>query len=168
MFLLTHGTPNDLTPKLIQEIIDLDRENMTPILEQVGRAFPDALRLKGLHSPTTELIVATHGTELAGYIEWCRDWNDVNNIYLVSIQIAPQYRGGTLFALLLRKACSELQQRNFAKLTSNVQTSNAKMIALFSKLGFNVTSNNTTGTLRIEGSSAKIMSNRIFLKGRTS
>ncbi|CAN5710020.1 hypothetical protein BH09MYX1_BH09MYX1_02170 [soil metagenome] len=92
------------------------------MFEELGRAFPEERRRKGLFGPTTELIVAFDDGELAGYLEFCRDWTDDRDVYLSSVQIAERHRGGMLFGALIREAHRVLRERTFRKLTSNVQS----------------------------------------------
>lgn len=136
-----------LTPDLVERILRLDRINMTPMFTALGREFPAALVRKGLLGPTTELLVAFDGDDIAGYVELCRDWNDAEDIYLVSIQIARAHQGGALFRQLVRELTRVLKTKSFRRLTSNVQSTNPRMLGIFRRLGFTLSPSKTsTGT----------------------
>lgn len=69
--------------RLVERIIELDRENMQSTLDQAGVAFPEDNRRKSFESSPT-LIVAFDGEEIAGYVEYLRSWNDRRYIYIGS------------------------------------------------------------------------------------
>ncbi len=62
-----------MTDELVEDVLALDRRNMTPVFEALGQPFPEARRRRGLAEPTLVMIAAFEGEQLRGYVEWCRD-----------------------------------------------------------------------------------------------
>ena len=123
---------NDWTDR----IITLDRENMTQILCESGREFPDQRRRRVLSDPSLVVIALVNEEELAGYVDFCDDWRDRKNIYLSSIQLRSPYRRGMAVAKLLVATARALKTRSFRYVRGEVQENNKTAIALFSRLGF--------------------------------
>ncbi len=149
---------------LLKELMALDRLNMEPIMEACGdKDYPLERRLKGLAGETTKLVAAFNNKTLIGYIEWCRDWNDVANIYLSSVQVLPNYQGGPIFRKLLRSAFYELKDEKFERLTSGTHHSNYRMLGIFKRLGFGIYPGKPGGhTNIIKASWDEVQSNRVF------
>lgn len=117
-------------------ILALDRENMTQILLESGREFPEQQRRRVLQDPSLVLLALISGEELVGYVDFCDDWRDPNDIYLSSIQLRSPYRRGMAVAKLLVATASALKERSFRHLRGDVQENNKVAVALFSRLGF--------------------------------
>jgi ribosomal protein S18 acetylase RimI-like enzyme len=161
--------PAQLTPALVEQVLRLDRTNMAPVFAALGREFPEALVRKGLLGPTTEVIAAFDGDALAGYVEFCRDWNDADDLYLVSIQIAREHQGGVLFRQLVRELMRVLSTSTFRRLTSNVQSTNPKMVRIFRKLGFELTpSKSSAGSFDATATAEQLASRQRLLRIRSS
>ena len=125
--------------QLFAELLALDHLNMSSIMDASGvQDFPWEKRIRGLKGESTKTIVALSQRRLLGYLEYCRDWNDSRDIYLVSAQILPEHQGGALFGKLLRAVCSQLAEEEFDHLRSNVQVSNRRMLNIFHRLGFDI------------------------------
>ena len=121
---------------LTDRILALDRENMTQMLRESGRDFPEHRRREILRDPSLVLLALISGKQLVGYLDFCDDWRDRKDIYLSSIQLRPTYRNGMSVAKLLVAAARLLTERSFACLRGDVQESNTAAVALFSRLGF--------------------------------
>ena len=119
-----------------EKILALDRENMSPVLERAGLEFPEETRRQGLMDASTVEIVLLDDGKLAGYVEFCKDWSCDRDIYLGSIQLRRQYRGGWAFAILLVECAKALETRNFCRLRAGVQKNNRTIVELYRKLGF--------------------------------
>ncbi len=117
-------------------ILALDRDNMTQILRESGREFPEQRRRCVLREPSLVLLALMRGEELAGYVDFCGDWRDRKDIYLSSIQLRPRYRCGMYVAKLLVATVRALRERSFRHLRGEVQKNNSAAVALFSRLGF--------------------------------
>ena len=120
---------------LVGAIIALDRKNMLPVFEKAGIDFPEAKRLKGLHSNPT-FVVAFDGPTLAGYLEYLRSWNDPDYVYVGSVQIEGRYRRGGLLLRLLDEFRKLVASEDFKGFETNVQKVNAPAVRLFRKIGF--------------------------------
>ncbi len=127
---------DELTQEVIEEILALDRENMTPILEAAGMPFPDEKRRAGLAGPTVRIIAARLNDRLAGYIEYCRDFDDEQDIHVGSLQLHPEHRGTRLLPLLIRECVMELRECAFRDAVTGVQRNNMQAIRLYRRFGF--------------------------------
>jgi ribosomal protein S18 acetylase RimI-like enzyme len=125
---------------LAEQIMDLDRKNMQPVLEQAGIAFPVEKRRKGLASDST-FIVAFDGQRLAGYLDYLRSWTNPDYIYIGSVQIEAEYRGGGLLLMLLEEFRTLVAGEEFAGFETNVQKVNVAAVRLYRKIGFRLESN---------------------------
>src|SRR5262245_59956701 len=88
---------------LAEQILEFDKRNMYEILEQAGIPFPEEKRRKSFEIDPT-FIIAFNNDAIAGYLEYCRNWENKNEIYISSLQIDHVYRGGTLLLKLLFSA----------------------------------------------------------------
>jgi hypothetical protein len=120
----------------VDRILALDRENMTGILEVAGVHFPAENRRKGLTGPSTMVVALLNGDSLDGYVEFCEDWNDANDIYFGSIQVRLACRHGYTLGILLVECAKALEHRTFSRLRAGVQKNNKNAVALSEKLGF--------------------------------
>lgn len=138
---------------------------MTPIMQASGISdFSWDNRLKGLDHVSTKVIAAFCKKDLIGYIEFCRDWYDENNIYLSSIQILPKHQGTNVFKRLVQESYVELKNMRYNLLKSNVQKANLRMINIFKKIDFEVIDENGRKTMTVVGNPADIYRNRLFRK----
>lgn len=123
----------------ISRVLALDRANVGGVLSTAGIEFPEERRRAGLAHPDAIAIVLLRAGELAGYVHLTRDWIDAADLYVASLQLAPPYRGTTAFALLLAAAVEAASEIPFRRITSNIQPTNAAMLALARRLGLNLT-----------------------------
>lgn len=123
----------------IPRILALDRANVGEVLEAAGIGFPEERRRAGLAEPRSFAILLLRGAELAGYIHLSRDWNDPADLYVASLQLARPFRGTTAFGLLLASAREAAHDMDFRRITSNIQPTNAPMLALARRLGMQLT-----------------------------
>ena len=138
--LLVKGVTLKGTP-LADKIMALDRRNMEATLKAVGRDFPEDRRRITLFHPSNRMILATKGQQVVGYADYCDDSTDPQDLYLSSIQIEGAHRCGPLFKLLLSNLLIDLKSRRLRIIKSQIQKSNARMIAIAEKLGFVVEEN---------------------------
>lgn len=123
----------------IPRILALDRANVGDVLARAGFGFPEDRRRAALAQAESLAIVLLRGGELAGYLHLTRDWHDADSLYVASLQLAPPYRGTTAFALLLASAREAARELAFRRITSNIQPTNAPMLALARHLGLTLT-----------------------------
>jgi hypothetical protein len=123
----------------IPRILALDRANLGSVLESADIGFPEERRRAGLVDPASLAIVLLRGAELAGYVHLTPDWNDAADLYVASLQLAAAHRGTTAFGLLLASACEAARELPFRRITSNIQPTNAPMLALARRLGLTLT-----------------------------
>ncbi|HEX8830666.1 MAG TPA: GNAT family N-acetyltransferase, partial [Longimicrobium sp.] len=133
----------------IPRIVDLDRANLSGVLASAGIAFPEERRRAALAHPDAVAIILLRGGELAGYVHLSRDWNDPEDLYVASLQLAPPYRGTTAFALLLAAACVAIREMPFRRITSNIQPTNAPVLALARRLGLTLTPDAARPTVHV-------------------
>jgi ribosomal protein S18 acetylase RimI-like enzyme len=126
---------------MAEKIIALDRKNMEPILREAGLEFPEQRRRTTLFHPSNEILIATIDEDVVGYVDFIDDPKNPGDLYLSSIQIEPEHRGGRLFKLLASHLLESLRSRNFSSLRTNVQKSNSRMIAIATKAGFTLEEN---------------------------
>ena len=125
---------------LAEQIGELDRRNMQAVLERAGIEFPLEKRRKGLASDST-FIVAFDGERLAGYLDYLRSWTNPDYIYIGSVQIETEYRGGGLLLRLLEQFRTLVADEEFAGFETNVQKVNIAAVRLCRKLGFTLEPN---------------------------
>ena len=129
---------------LAEQIVDLDRRNMRPILERAGIEFPVENRRKGLESGST-FIIACDGETLAGYLDYLRSWTNPNYIYIGSVQIEARFRGTSLLLMLLDQFRMSISGEEFAGFETNVQKANLSAARLYQKIGFELETNPRNG-----------------------
>jgi RimJ/RimL family protein N-acetyltransferase len=121
---------------MADKIIALDRSNMESVLRAAGREFPEQRRRDTLFHPSNRMLVATLDQEVVGYVDYCDDPVDPEDIYLSSIQIEAEHRGGILFKLLLSHLLTALRPRSFRRIKTHIQKSNERMVTIAKKMGF--------------------------------
>ncbi|MEJ2762966.1 GNAT family N-acetyltransferase [Photobacterium sp. MCCC 1A19761] len=125
----------------VDAVVELDRINMAPIIAESGGAFSVSRRrnklIEELESGSVILTQYLHD-KLAGYIQYIP--REAGDVYILSIQIHPEYRSGLVLKKLLKSAAIDLLQRQPKSLTSSVHRNNGPSIALHTRLGFLVTS----------------------------
>ncbi len=132
---------------MMESILRLDRENMESIFSSIGCSMPEQRRRQAFNHPGTILLVTDDAGSLLGYLEYGPGWDNANEIYLSSIQVAKQHQNGSVFRVLLRHAtCSEaIPQQQVIR--THVQSNNLKAIRLYERLGFKVdTASEQNGT----------------------
>ncbi|HET7229844.1 MAG TPA: GNAT family N-acetyltransferase [Longimicrobium sp.] len=144
--------PELATGGWIPRILDLDLANVGEVLARAGIGFPEERRRAGLAQPDTVAIILVRGGGLAGYVHLTRDWNDPDDLYVASLQLAPSYRGTTAFALLLTAACEAMREMPFRSITSNIQPTNAPVLALARRLGLILTPDAARPTVHVTAS----------------
>jgi len=90
----------------------------------------------------------------------CPDWEDPQDLYISSVQIAPQHRCGPVFRRLLTEAIHVLTNRPFRHLKTHVQKNNQRALSLYRRLGFSVHPNPTSDkSFRLSATRAILQSN---------
>ncbi len=128
----------------VDAIVELDRENMSPIIAESGGMFSESRRKnKLIEEISNGSVVLTHyqNRKLAGYVQYMPLEND--EFYVLSIQVHPKYRNGIVLKKLLKSAANDLLQRKPLSITSSVHRENKPSIRLHERLGFMVTSGTT-------------------------
>lgn len=121
---------------MAEKIIALDRRNMEPTLRAVGLEFPEQRRRTTLFHPSNQILIAMVDQEVVGYVDYCDDPTDPQDLYLSSIQIESEHRGGMLFRILVSHLLASLRSRSFRRIKTHIQKSNARMVAIARKAGF--------------------------------
>jgi L-amino acid N-acyltransferase YncA len=126
---------------MADKIIALDRRNMEATLRAVGLEFPEQRRRTTLFHPSNQMVIVTVEQEVVGYVDYCDDLTDPKDVYVSSIQIETDNRGGMLFKLLLSHLLASLRARSFRRIKTNIQKSNVRMMAIAKKAGFTLQEN---------------------------
>ena len=137
----------------IQEIIELDRINMQPVLDKFSIKFDCKMREEGikkeLNTGAKFLILRKEGKIIA-YLEYLFENEEVCKI--PSIQTYPENQDGFTLVRLLVIAYTELKKNCPKWISSSVHKSNQSSIKLHEKLGFvNVDETNERIEFKING-----------------
>ncbi len=124
---------------LDNQIVELDRQNMSGILTDAAVTFPEEMRRKGFENNPV-IFIALIDDELVGYLQYARSWDNERDIYLSSIQILPDHRNGSVLTAILKVTRQALMQEKFDHLVSEVLKNNVSAVRLYKKLGFTLTS----------------------------
>lgn len=125
----------------IDQIIELDRINMEPVIEQLNLPFkfnPD-LRRKGIEKEINEgakFIFIERDNIIIAYFEYIMD--DFGVCKIPSIQIHPEFQNGIALKKLLDKVYSEWSYNCPLVVTTSVHKTNKKSLNLHKRLGFEV------------------------------
>ena len=121
----------------IDEIVELDRLNMAPIIERAGGIFDPAFRrTKIIAEAATGAVfffVRRAGQTIA-YLEYMPQPDDIWHI--MSIQIHPAHQNGFVLRDLLSEAGRCLLAYAPSAIKSSVHFTNQASLRLHSKLGF--------------------------------
>jgi ribosomal protein S18 acetylase RimI-like enzyme len=125
-----------LTPGEVDAMLALERENLAPLLRAAGQTFPEDRRRAGLADADRTAVLLLRGGVLAGCADFARDWNDPADLYVASVQLGPEARGGRALAVLLAAAFGAVAEMPWRRLTTNVHPANAPALRLAERLGF--------------------------------
>ena len=125
-----------LTASEVDAILALERENLGPLLRATGQTFPEDRRRAGLADADRTAVLLLRGGVLAGCVDFARDWNDPADLYVASVQLRPEARGGRALGLLLAAAFDVVGALAWRRLTANVHPANAPALRLAERLGF--------------------------------
>jgi len=120
----------------VDAIVALERENLAPLLRATGQTFPEERRRAGLVRPDATVVLLHRGGALAGCVDFTRDWNDPADLYVASVQLGPEARGGRALGVLLAAALGAVEEMPWRRLTTNVHPANAPALRLAERLGF--------------------------------
>ena len=120
----------------IDPILALERENLGPLLEATGQAFPDVRRRAGLAAADATSVLLLRGGGLVGCIDFVPDWNDPEDLYVASVQLRAPARGGPALGLLLAAGLEAAERMAWHRLTANVHPANHPALRLAGRLGF--------------------------------
>lgn len=121
----------------IQNIIELDRINMQPILDKHNIKFDCKLRENGIRKEIengAEFIFLENECDIIAYLEYLKV--DDNIFKIPSIQIHPNNQNGFTLLKLLNNSLPILKENYLKKVTSSVHKSNKPSLKLHQKLGF--------------------------------
>lgn len=121
---------------LIEQILRLDRANMTPILSASRMEFPESRLRATLSSPTVRVIAAHAGMNLAAYVEYGPDVKVPGGVYVYSLQVDAHYRRGIALAEVIVGLGVALSRNPPSQIRLDVQRANASARSLFQRLGF--------------------------------
>ncbi|MDZ7956102.1 GNAT family N-acetyltransferase [Nostoc sp. DedQUE09] len=120
----------------LDALVELNRLNMSLIIEAAGGTFDPAFRRTRLVSEVeagSEIITVCQKNRLAAYLEFHITGNNCN---VQSLQIHPDYQGSTILARLLSKVCQRLRNAPTLIINSCAHEGNTKSLSLHQKLGF--------------------------------
>lgn len=121
----------------LDDLVELDRLNMAPVIERGGGNFNPAFRRKKLlleQERGAEFVCVEKEGHLIAYLEYLREAEGVYNV--LSIQIHPTCQTGFVLRDLLGKACERLAALASGGILSSVHVTNRASLVLHRKLGF--------------------------------
>lgn len=121
----------------IDEIVELDRLNMTPVIERTGSTFDPDLRRKKIIAELQEGAVffsVRRAGETVAYLEYMPELHDTWNI--MSLQVHPAHQSGTVLRDLLTEGRRCLQANVPSCIRSSVHVTNQTSLRLHHKLEF--------------------------------
>ncbi len=121
--------------KLHQDILELETENMSPILEAIGIEHNPKMLLDGLKKPQ-EIITIYRNNTLVALLRYSIIEGSVAKVW--SIQVKDPKVNKILLLPLIKKALKSFRRNKIDKLVSVVQKSNTASIRFHEKLGFKV------------------------------
>ena len=127
----------DMTQNEIDEIVEIDRINMEPILKEIGIIFDCDKRKTSLLSEISlgsEFVLIKNRHEIKAYIQYL--FND-ELCDVRSIQIKPEYKGGLLLKQIFIELFEKINNRENFVIKSSVHKNNIKSMALHRNLKFN-------------------------------
>ncbi|MCL9782796.1 GNAT family N-acetyltransferase [Vibrio sp. S4M6] len=125
---------------LVNDLVELDRLNMSEIIAESGSAFCPTRRKGAIQREIesgSKFIYQYKNDELAGYIQYTNTVD--NHIYVPSLQIHASHRSGRVLKCLLVDFALEVRKLNVQRLTSKVHINNKPSVKLHKRLGFVIT-----------------------------
>jgi ribosomal protein S18 acetylase RimI-like enzyme len=123
---------------VLDQIIQFDRLNMGSVLAAADVPFPEDKRRKSLGGATQTIVAVFDETALVGYLEFGPSWDDPDDLFIASVQVAPSHRKTMVLAQCVAYAAADLESRRFRRAVTSAQVTNAEAIDLYKKLGFRV------------------------------
>ncbi len=126
-----------MTMDNIDELVELDRLNMTPVIEQAGGTFDPEFRRENLLLEIKKgaiVFSVQRAEKTIAYLQYMPEPNDVWNI--MSIQIHPSWQNGFVLRTLLAEARERLQIHKPSLIRSSVHFTNKAFLRLHRNLGF--------------------------------
>jgi len=141
---------------LEETVLELDRVSMAPVLAEGGMHYSDTVRRQTLANGIYIFALDDAG-ELVAYLQYARDCNHNDDIFIISLQVHPSHRNTMLFGLLLLRACRDMPAQPIRFVNSQVQVHNTRAIRLYRRLGFEITPiSRSETTLAVRGSATVI------------
>lgn len=122
---------------LFDDIIELERVNMTPILEELGFTF-DSEKLRENLSKDQEIVTIYKEDVLLGCIRYTYIPDLPHAVKVLSIQINNPKKNRFVLVSLKKKFLKDLNSKDIKKVITIVQKSNLDSIHFHEKLGFKV------------------------------
>ena len=124
------------------DLVELDRLNMSPIIERAGGRFVPGFRLAKLREEIdsgAEFITLERQDQLVAYLEFLPEPDGICKI--LSLQIHPDWQRTSLLRTLLRLALDRLKSASpsFRLIRSAAHVVNPTSLSLHEKLGFTAT-----------------------------
>ncbi len=147
----------------IEQIIELDRKNMSFIMDRFSIQFdPDQRRksiMQEIEAGAKFHIVKRH-ERIVSYLEYmpCDD----DSYKVLSIQIDPIYRKSFLLRSILKEVYKDLKENEPSRIYSTVHRCNKPSLLLHAKLGFSKTGQ-TEDRIMFEISGEELLDRLSFL-----
>ncbi|MBC86731.1 MAG: hypothetical protein CL677_06080 [Bdellovibrionaceae bacterium] len=123
----------NVVPQLHEDILELETENMVPILEKIGMKHEPQKLLEGLKNPQ-EIITLYRNGQLVALLRYTE--TEKNRAKVWSIQIRCPEKNGMLLLPLLKKSYLSFRKNEIHTIESVVQISNQKSIGFHERMGF--------------------------------
>ncbi|MDX1490233.1 MAG: GNAT family N-acetyltransferase [Pseudohongiellaceae bacterium] len=128
-----------MNSEIIEEIVELDRINMSEVIKTSGGEYSEDMRRSALKrelASGSQLLTYYRNGLLAGYLQYTTD--NIGACYVISLQVHPEHRNGVVLRSLLKNFRGEIRIQNIKELKSSVHTNNKESVSLHERLGFRV------------------------------
>ncbi len=127
---------------LHEAVLDLDEKNMGAQLASMGEDFDRDLRQASFYHPRQVFILVWDGSwepeRMVAYFQYGPMEEDPHILWVHSVQIDFDYRGGPMLARMIAAACLLLQKSDFKKIAFAIHKVHDKAMGVYKRLGFRV------------------------------
>ena len=121
----------------LEQIIELDRLNMTPLLKAAGIEFDPDRRREGLQGEINKgawFVVVERNHKIIAYVQYLLEGNGIATF--PSIQVHPEFKGSFIVRSLLSDLYQRLKNDCPNLIHSSVHNNNKPSLSLHRRLGF--------------------------------
>jgi len=125
----------ELERSILEEVIDLEAQNMLPVLAAVGiHLTREDIKAEILKDTVQFFVLTFEGKKISALLRYK---HEPDHIFIKSIQLRNQSRRFSFLKGLLKESLEHLQGESQERIESVVQRGNLSSIRFHEKLGFN-------------------------------